>query len=135
MLYTHIPDRTDSQDGDQKNWSLPIAKGITGIGDTVVIGGKDGSLLVFGVWSSSLQVTYEKKIAGHDVPISDLFADSTRIVSGDIDGNVFLWEGSKRKVTMRFEGFNGFPATGVVLRGDIICAAYGSGKIGHYHPN
>lgn len=131
VLFTYLP---ESRTVDKKALCLPVAKGITGIGDTIVVGSSDGGLLVFTLSSSSLQVDFDKMLTAHNTAVSDVYADATRLASCDIDGNVYLWECSNEKkqissIAMRFEGFNGFPATSVLLSGDLICAAYGSGHI------
>lgn len=57
MLHTYLPEkRSDSVDGETKVWSLPIARGIAALGDSIVIGSREGTILLFSVWSSSLQV-------------------------------------------------------------------------------
>lgn len=131
VLFTYLPNQTLDEKGGRK-FALPPASGISAIGDTIIIGSIDGSILVFGVWTLR-EITFEKKLLAHSVPVSDLFADRTRVVSADIDGNIFLWTGlEKKEISLKFDGFdgfNGFPCTSVRLYNDLICAAYGSGHI------
>lgn len=136
VLYMYIPDYmgrpAEPEHAESKHHypCAPLASGISAIGDTAIVGSIEGCILVFGVWTATGQITFEKKLPAHRCPISDLSSDTERVVTADLDGNVFLWTGrAKKEVTIRFAGFNGFPCTAVQLWSDLICASYGSGHI------